>query len=166
MNRKAKPLTKEATMLQSTLQAVRPLSCNSRQSARVDRSVQNPAHLMDMYVGERIRYFRNLAGISQQQIAKKCGITFQQFQKYENAHNRISAGRLYQVAVILNAPVSAFFPDGSPKEQNKSSAALTYRRDSLELLRSYNSIADETLKRKAYELIKNIAAIQNKGASS
>jgi membrane fusion protein (multidrug efflux system) len=37
------------------------------------------------------------------------GVTFQQFQKYERAINRISAGTLYQLSLTLEVPVQYFF---------------------------------------------------------
>ncbi len=39
-------------------------------------------------------------GLSQVKVAKILGITFQQLQKYEQGGNRISAGRLFQLADI------------------------------------------------------------------
>jgi transcriptional regulator with XRE-family HTH domain len=40
-------------------------------------------------------------------------VTFQQVQKVENGANRISASRLFEMAIALGVPVSAFF-DGLP----------------------------------------------------
>lgn len=56
-----------------------------------------------------MRLLRRLKNISQAQLAKGVGVTFQQVQKYENGANRISASKLYQFAQILEAPVSWFF---------------------------------------------------------
>jgi hypothetical protein len=41
--------------------------------------------------------------------ADALGVTFQQFQKYERAINRISAGTLYQLSLTLEVPVQYFF---------------------------------------------------------
>ena len=65
---------------------------------------------IDIYVGRRIRYYRTLSNMSQQKLAEHLDITFQQVQKYENGTNRISAGRLFQVAKFFNVPISDFFP--------------------------------------------------------
>lgn len=47
--------------------------------------------------------------MSQAALADKIGLTFQQLQKYENATNRISASRLWEIAQILDVPVAWFF---------------------------------------------------------
>jgi transcriptional regulator with XRE-family HTH domain len=41
------------------------------------------------------------------------GISYQQVQKYEQGVSRIGAGRLQQLAEILNVPVSVFFDKNS-----------------------------------------------------
>jgi transcriptional regulator with XRE-family HTH domain len=66
---------------------------------------------MDAAVGKHIRAFRNAAGLTQTEVADQIGVTFQQLQKYENGTNRVSAGRLTQIANVLNIPLTAFFED-------------------------------------------------------
>jgi len=66
---------------------------------------------IDMEIGAKLRLFRCARDISQVQLAKELGVTFQQVQKYERGVNRIGSGRLYHAAQILNVPVSAFFED-------------------------------------------------------
>ncbi len=64
---------------------------------------------VDVIVGNRLRKMRNLLGRSQMDVATALGLTFQQLQKYEKAQNRISAGRLYQLAQTYECPVAWFF---------------------------------------------------------
>ena len=66
---------------------------------------------VDAHVGRRVRELRVLAGLSQDALAQRVGITFQQLQKYESGANRISAGRLWRLAEALGAPVAWFFED-------------------------------------------------------
>ena len=54
-------------------------------------------------------------GLSQTELGEKVGITFQQIQKYEKGSNRVSAGRLKQIAEILQVPVSFFFEGAAGK---------------------------------------------------
>ncbi|WP_409361075.1 helix-turn-helix domain-containing protein [Bartonella heixiaziensis] len=54
--------------------------------------------------------------MSQKQLGSRLGITFQQIQKYEKGLNRVSAGRLKEIADLLNVPLSFFYTDLSPKE--------------------------------------------------
>ena len=64
---------------------------------------------IDVHVGSKIREARILHGMSQTALAERIGITFQQLQKYENAHNRVSCSRLYEIGRVLGLPVQAFF---------------------------------------------------------
>lgn len=65
--------------------------------------------LIDTYIGTRIRIRRNLLGLSQEDLAKSMGLSFQQIQKYERGANRISGSRMWQLARLLNVPVSYFY---------------------------------------------------------
>jgi transcriptional regulator with XRE-family HTH domain len=64
---------------------------------------------IDRHVASRVLLRRQEAGLTQQMVAETLGITFQQFQKYEGAINRISAGMLYQPSLTLEVPVQYFF---------------------------------------------------------
>ena len=66
-------------------------------------------HLVDIHVGARVRMRRKSLGLSQTQLADSVGITFQQLQKYERGANRVSASKLYGMAVTLQTSVSWFF---------------------------------------------------------
>lgn len=64
---------------------------------------------VDLHVGLRLRARRRELGISQDTLAAALGLTFQQVQKYERGTNRVSASKLYAIALTLRAPVSYFF---------------------------------------------------------
>ena len=64
---------------------------------------------IDAHIGNRVRAARQAQGMSQSVLANALGITFQQVQKYENGTNRVSAGRLYDVAHILGMPITYFY---------------------------------------------------------
>lgn len=67
------------------------------------------AHKVDIHVGKRIRHQRWLTGITQQHLAERVGIKFQQIQKYETGANRVSASRLFDIAAAMSVPVEFFF---------------------------------------------------------
>ena len=77
------------------------------------RRTRRGPHPVDLHVGARIRNRRLVLGMSQTELGKAVGLTFQPVQKYENATNRISASRLAEVAAILKVPAAYFF-DGLP----------------------------------------------------
>lgn len=64
---------------------------------------------VDEHIGQRVQLRRLMMGLSQKDLAKICGVTFQQIQKYESAGNRISASRLFELSAALETPVSFFF---------------------------------------------------------
>jgi transcriptional regulator with XRE-family HTH domain len=66
---------------------------------------------IDRQIGARVRMRRLMLDVSQQQLAARLGVSFQQVQKYERGVNRIGAGRLQKIAEILQVPVSSFFED-------------------------------------------------------
>lgn len=71
--------------------------------------LSNRIHDYDRAVGARVRQMRQALSYSQGKLAAACGVTFQQIQKYENGSNRISAGRLIQIARVLDVPVARIF---------------------------------------------------------
>ena len=106
-----------------------------------------------------------LLGMSQHDVGRAMGLTFQQIQKYERGKSRIGAGRLYEFGRILHVPVSFFFDDlaGGSEAPNPNDAApilLEGRRDRqlLELMRAYRRILDPDVRRTLFELAKSLAS--------
>ncbi|RYH11835.1 helix-turn-helix domain-containing protein [Tropicimonas sp. IMCC6043] len=110
------------------------------------------AHPVDVHVGKRVRHRRWMTGMTQQQLAEKVGIKFQQIQKYETGTNRISASRLWEIAEALKVSVAYFFEglergaDGIPPGDD-----LLADREALELVRSYYAIPEHQ-RRQLFEL--------------
>lgn len=73
------------------------------------RKQDREAQLIDAHVGRRVRERRELIGASQEQLGEHLGLSFQQVQKYEKGTNRISAGRLLQIADFLGVRAENFF---------------------------------------------------------
>ncbi|MGB0682583.1 MAG: helix-turn-helix domain-containing protein [Magnetovibrionaceae bacterium] len=112
---------------------------------------------VDIHVGSQLRQRRLLQGMSQEQLGVAVGLTFQQIQKYENGANRISASRLWEFAEILAVPVSYFFEGIGPESEEDEDASLMARRETLEFVRNYHDIADETQRRNLKNLIRSIS---------
>ncbi len=66
---------------------------------------------IEKHIGDRIRERRLLLGLTQQELADAIGVTYQQAHKYEKGINRVSAGRLLDIANQLGVSVN-FFYDG------------------------------------------------------
>ncbi|MBF0391530.1 MAG: helix-turn-helix transcriptional regulator [Alphaproteobacteria bacterium] len=115
----------------------------------------NRANDTDRHVGARIRERRIMLGLSQQQMADLIGVTYQQAHKYERGINRISAGRLHEIAQVLGVPVGYFF-DGLA---NQRSTDLTARqRMCLELARNFTQISNARHQEALSQLARALAA--------
>jgi transcriptional regulator with XRE-family HTH domain len=64
---------------------------------------------LDKQIAAQLRAGRALRDFSQEMLAAKVGVTFQQVQKYETAINRVSASRLIMIARVLDLPPTWFF---------------------------------------------------------
>ncbi len=95
---------------------------------------------IDRHVGARIRERRIMLGLTQQQLADLIGVTYQQAHKYERGINRVSAGRLFEIARVLSVPVSHFFEN---LEAVASPAHSPRERMCLELARNFSQISNE-----------------------
>jgi transcriptional regulator with XRE-family HTH domain len=110
-------------------------------------------HPVDAHVGKRIRHRRWMVGMTQQQLADKVGIKFQQIQKYETGMNRVSASRLWDVADALGVTISFFFEglaDGQAAV-TQAQGDMMADKEALELVRSYYAIP-EAQRRRLFDL--------------
>jgi transcriptional regulator with XRE-family HTH domain len=83
-----------------------------------DKGCPHPA---DQHVGRQIAAVRVQSDVSQAQLARSIGVSFQQLQKYENARNRVSASMLQEIAMSLGVPVGRFF-EGLPGNNEDAGA--------------------------------------------
>ena len=110
---------------------------------------------IDRHVGARIRERRIMLGLTQQQLAEMIGVTYQQAHKYERGINRVSAGRLYEIAQVLSVPVGYFF-DGL---QGQNARSISPReRMCLELARNFALIPNERHQEALSQLARVLAA--------
>ncbi len=121
------------------------------------------AHPVDIHVGKRVRHRRWLIGMTQQQLAEKVGIKFQQIQKYETGANRVSASRLWDIADAMDVPVSFFFEGLEEVEKSDATEApipadLMGDKEALDLVRSYYSIP-ENQRRRLFELARVLSDV-------
>lgn len=64
---------------------------------------------VDIHVGNRIWQRRRDLGLSRRALGEIIGVGLKQVNKYETAANRVSAGRLFEIAGALAVPVEWFF---------------------------------------------------------
>ncbi len=131
---------------------------------------------IDVHVGHRIRQRRALRGLSQEKVAEALGLTFQQVQKYERGTNRVGSSRLYDLTRILGVPISYFFEEMEASVAAKSPSRVMgvpvskmqepfakpdplAKRETLELMRAYYTIADPGVRRRMFNLVKALAKV-------
>lgn len=96
-----------------------------------------------------------MLGFTQQQLADLIGVTYQQAHKYERGINRISAGRLFEIAHVLSVPVNHFFEGLSEKDGRQISSR---ERMCLELARNFAQIPNERHQEALSQLARVLAA--------
>jgi len=116
----------------------------------------------DVYIGKRMKMQRLARGLSQTDIAKRLGITFQQIQKYERGVNRVGAGRLQEMANLLGVTPAFFFEDGprlkpGQSEEASETTELLANKYNLALAQAYNRIRSHTVRRNVLELVEGLA---------
>ena len=121
-------------------------------------------HPVDVHVGKRIRHRRWMVGMTQQQLAEKVGIKFQQIQKYETGMNRVSASRLWDISEAVDVPISFFF-EGLDVDDAATAGSpamipvdIMADKEALELVRSYYSIP-ENQRRRLFELARVLSDV-------
>lgn len=110
---------------------------------------------IERHVGQRIRARRTLLGLTQQQLADLIGVTYQQAHKYERGINRVSAGRLYEIAEVLDVPVGYFY-DGLGSKADKETP--TRQRMCLELARNFSQIPNQRHQEALSQLARALAS--------
>ncbi|MFY8146238.1 MAG: helix-turn-helix domain-containing protein [Rhodobacter sp.] len=115
-------------------------------------------HPVDAHVGKRIRHRRWMIGMTQQQLAGKVGIKFQQIQKYETGMNRVSASRLWEIADALGVGINFFFEglDEAGVAARTVEGDILGDKEALDLVRSYYAIP-EAQRRRLFDLARALS---------
>jgi len=126
------------------------------------KSSSRETNEVDRFVGERIRLYRSMIGMSQQKLAENLGVTFQQLQKYERGENRIGAGRLLTVATVLGIPITFLldeegFSQRHGIEHSMAVGSLDTTRDAYTIGRAFSQITDPEIRRTITTLVQSLA---------
>ncbi|MGF1456181.1 MAG: helix-turn-helix domain-containing protein [Alphaproteobacteria bacterium] len=121
------------------------------------------AKRVDEHVGERIRQRRTLLGLTQEQLASALEISYQQVQKYETGANRVSAGRLYEIAKHLDVEIGFFFEGLEPTSKTVPLPHGGRNRATIELVRNFGEIDDPLVRNAVSSLVKSLSDRTNPG---
>jgi transcriptional regulator with XRE-family HTH domain len=124
---------------------------------------------VDVHVGKRLRGRRTVLGLSQEDVAGRLGITFQQVQKYEKGANGLSASRLQQLSKCLGVSVAYFFEglEGGPAVGEEAAPStgiapggLASERETLEMAKAFNLISDRRVRRCLMALMRDLVNVE------
>jgi transcriptional regulator with XRE-family HTH domain len=122
---------------------------------------------IDRVVGQRIRWRRRELKLTQERLGELLELTFQQVQKYEKGVNRVSAGRLYEIAGVLGVPINYFF-EGAEEfleaeqsefaEDEDEPHAPVMTPETLELISAFQKIEDVSLRKSLLNTVRAAAS--------
>ena len=121
---------------------------------------------IDVHVGKRVRERRMQLAMSQKDLAKAIGVSFQQVQKNERGTNRVGASRMFEISKALDVPVSFFFdnvPTGParPRKISKRDAVPTdfiNQRETQDLIAAYYRIADGPSRKRFVRFLRGLSS--------
>ena len=112
---------------------------------------------VDTEIGQRLRARRQFLRMSQEELAGKLGLAFQQIQKYENAKNRISVSRLLEIAAALRvSPV--YFIKGLYAADAPMPPLVGKSKQHIQLLQAFDAITDPKLKKRMLTVVRSLSA--------
>ena len=120
------------------------------------RSGPRSAGQAEVEMGNRIRLRRVEQKMSQDELGRALGVSFQQVQKYEKGVNRVGAHRMEEIAKALDVPITFFF-GGNGKQHEVETLLSIDSSFSLRLLRAYTAIKDQSVQRSFVSLMERVA---------
>jgi transcriptional regulator with XRE-family HTH domain len=119
------------------------------------QNMRKRRHELDILVGQNVRLYRMARLMSQADLGKLIGVTFQQVQKYEKGINRIGAGCLIQIAEALEVNVAALLRGTANEDRNALGGA-----DNPQVLQAAAAmvrITDPEMRKLVVDLLEGIA---------
>ena len=119
---------------------------------------------VDVLVGSRIRLLRKRRKMSQAQLGKALGVTFQQIQKYEDGKNRVSASRLHAIATALDTAVSDFFVSASDTSRFAfTTKSVAFDPRAFRVAEAFTKITDKQVRASLVDLVETMARKPGRG---
>ena len=112
----------------------------------------------DKLIGQNIRVHRLSKGLTQESLGQQLGVTFQQIQKYEKGTNRVGSGRLYQIAELLELPVTSFFEGEQKSKAFRGPSPFDLLNDplSLKMALEFSKITDRDTRRAVLAVVETL----------
>ena len=114
-------------------------------------------------IGEQIRRIRALRGYSQETLAEKIGVSYQQIQKYEKGDSELKINRLESIAEALEVPLlelininSSELSDPKQNYREKNQKLFQLTKEEQDFLRLYRKIKSPDVRKSIIALIKSL----------
>jgi transcriptional regulator with XRE-family HTH domain len=114
-------------------------------------------HPNDVLVGANVRLYRIAADVSQVELGKQLGVTFQQIQKYEKGTNRVGAGRLFVIATVLKVPIVRFYDGLKTPSNTRAPIQLLGHRDAFKLAEAFSKIENKRVRQSLVALVVDLS---------
>lgn len=108
---------------------------------------RNPINIK---IGERIRYYRQKAGLTQEAVAEQIGLTQKHISRIEGGYHNSLFITIMEIAKVINIPIDALTEDVSENSNsalvntiiaeitNMKKSQLEMLRDNIEIIKKYN----------------------------
>lgn len=111
---------------------------------------------LESYIGTQISLLRKSRALSQEDLAGRVSVSYQQIQKYEKGLTRISISRLYSLAQALDVPLSALLPDSTEPETAPLTGGYSLTADEVKLLKLYRQVSTERMKKIVHDYLRTV----------
>jgi len=111
---------------------------------------------VDRIIGQRIKLKRKSLKISQEELGNAIGVSFQQVQKYEKGHNRISVGTIISISNYLGQSPLYFMRGYVDDFEGKKISYGDLSHDSKEILELYNELNENSVKQLVKDIIRSM----------
>ena len=123
----------------------------------------------DLYkkIGSKIKIKRVECGLTQADLGKKLGLTFQQVQKYEMAKNKVGIDKLYKISSILNTDIY-YFLDENVSSKMSDELEIVKEQDKIiiiKMIKNFIKIKSDKLKMKIIDLVKELSVLTTRQSS-
>jgi transcriptional regulator with XRE-family HTH domain len=118
--------------------------------------------VVNLRLGERIRALRKLRLMTQSDLARELGITFQQVQKYERGKNRLSVSMMLKIAHFLDAPPDLLLSgltagDAPSRDSGDPAPSALEVAECINVMQLYCDIPDGVWRQRACEFLRLLA---------
>ena len=124
---------------------------------KISAKPKGRATSFDLVIAKRLKMRRLAVGLTQEHLGEAAGVSIQQIQKYEKGLNRISCGKINDLAIVLGVPASYFFSNELSDDELRSIDKALSDEEFLNFMGDFNRIPSRELKKLGLSIVKILA---------